>query len=505
MDRGRLPRNVMLMAAVQSWSVVLLVVSTPILLRSLGQQRFGIFLLVSVVIGYVGFLDLGLAPALVRAVAMLRASDDIGALQRVIATAFTLLLLVGALGCISIVVAAPWIGAFVLHVNRHVQPEAVSVVRLAGLGFGVNMALVVFVAVTLGLQRFDIYVVRSLVLSTLTTVGQVGVVLSGGGLVRVAQVSVAASVVSILLFAIVVKRLLPRISFVPGWDRRAMRQLVGFGGVKFANQIASQASFQVDRSLVAIMLPISNLPVYMIPLGIAQKILVLHGAIASAFFPAASELTHPDDAGRLRHLYLGASRINACAMFPLAAVLVGFSRPILSVWLGSRFEAPAGPVLIVLAFGYALAGLIGLPAQLADATGHPAWTLAMTTVAGLFGIPLTVVALLWLGPVGAAMAYVAVLIPVGLGFASIVQSRLLHISWPTVIRVSLGRPALASIPLFVYAVVAGNMIEGPWALGLAVGAGCIGYAVLTWLFGVWTADEMGLVKKLIGRRLESTA
>ena len=66
----RVARNVLYGAAGQLWSLILLVITIPIVVRGLGESAYGVFVLVSVLLSYVAFLDLGLTPAVVRSIAV---------------------------------------------------------------------------------------------------------------------------------------------------------------------------------------------------------------------------------------------------------------------------------------------------------------------------------------------------------------------------------------------------------------------------------------------------
>ena len=81
----------------RAWSAVLLFITIPIVVHGIGTAAYGIFTVVSVVLGYVAFLDFGLTAAVVRSVSRHRAAGDSRALERAVGTAFTLLIGLGLL------------------------------------------------------------------------------------------------------------------------------------------------------------------------------------------------------------------------------------------------------------------------------------------------------------------------------------------------------------------------------------------------------------------------
>ena len=69
-----LARNILFSVATQAWIIVLSLVTIRIVIHGVGADAYGVFLIASLLLGYVAFLDLGLTPAVVRSIAQHRAS-----------------------------------------------------------------------------------------------------------------------------------------------------------------------------------------------------------------------------------------------------------------------------------------------------------------------------------------------------------------------------------------------------------------------------------------------
>src|SRR5947209_11345703 len=156
--------------------------------------------------------------------------------------------------------------------------------------------------------------------------------------------------------------------------------------MKFASQLAGLVTFQLDRVIVAAFLPIAQVTYYAVPVTITQKLTLVQASFSTAFFPAASELHAARDRARLLRLYLGAQKLMLTIGIPLVVLLAVLSRPLLSTWLGPHFGAASGDILAVLALGYGLTLLTGVPALIADATGHPHWTATAAVVSAVLNL-----------------------------------------------------------------------------------------------------------------------
>jgi O-antigen/teichoic acid export membrane protein len=94
----------------------LTIITIPIVLHGLGEEAFGIYVLVGVLLSYVGFLDLGLTPAVVRSIAIHYAAGTPEKLSRLLGTAMTLLLTMGVIGGLAIALLAPLAVRSIFHV-----------------------------------------------------------------------------------------------------------------------------------------------------------------------------------------------------------------------------------------------------------------------------------------------------------------------------------------------------------------------------------------------------
>jgi len=476
--------NLLFTTASYAWSAVVLVVSVPILVHGLGASRYGVFALASLVLGYAALLDLGLTPAVVRAIAIHSATQDRRAIGRIIGTAFTLFIAIGVVGGVVLFAVAPLIVTHFLHLPAGLETDARFVLQVTAVGFALNMALTLFTAIPQGVQRLDIFSSRTIFLTTLTAAAQITAVKLGGGLRWVALATLAVNILGILIFVVVSRRLLPEISFWPRLDRWAVRQLAGFGAMKFISQLAWLGTFQLDRIIVAAFLPIAQVTYYAVPVTLTQKFTLVQASVSTAVFPAASEMHSVNAQDRLQRLYLSATKLMLMLTLPLVILVALLAHPLMSAWLGASFGDASAGILALLALGYGLTLLTGVPALIADATGHPHWTAAAATASAIINITLTLLFVPRYGAIGAAYALVINNALQGVVFILIVQTKLVRLPLLRVLRESVLRPALAGAGLAIYALLVRGWIANFAELILAGALGVAVYGALTLLAGV---------------------
>lgn len=137
-------------------------VMSPFLVRHLGNGGYGFWELLMGLVGYLGVLDMGIGPAVVRHVALARGQNDSTRLMQVINTGFFTFLCAGAAGALLVLVISihpQWLfGTLPFSLT-----EGREVMAIAALMFLLTFSRATFTASLMGMQRHRIVnAVRSL-------------------------------------------------------------------------------------------------------------------------------------------------------------------------------------------------------------------------------------------------------------------------------------------------------------------------------------------------------
>jgi len=358
------------------------------------------------------------------------------------------------------------------------------------------MLLVVFAGIVQGLQRLDIFASRTVVLSTFTSVAQVAAVTLGGGLRWLVLATVIVSVLSFVIFVVAARRLLPGVSLRPRFDPKAIRELADFAVFRFINQASGQVTFQLDPIIIGIFQPVATVAFYAVPLSVTQKFHVVEDSVASAYFPAAVELHSRSEIERLNRLYLTAIKLVFVAMAFLIVICAGYAHAILSAWVGPDIADHASGIFALLAIGYGLSALIGIPSQAADATGHQRWTAAFAVGSAVIQLGLALILVPRLGPIGAAAALVINVVAQGSIFVWLVHHRFLKIPLLVVAMRTFTRPSLAALSLVIFVLMTRNQVGSVGALLLDLIVASLLFVSFTFLFRVWNHQELAVADQI---------
>jgi O-antigen/teichoic acid export membrane protein len=149
-------RNSLLNFAGQVVTICVIVVILPLIIGSLGLERFGLLTLAWVVPEYFAFLDLGLGRASSKYVAEALGREDKEHVSRFAWTAVIVQMVIGCLGALALIGLAPFLTDHLLNVSPTVASEAKVMFALAALSIPVVLVSNSFIGFLAAGQRFDL-------------------------------------------------------------------------------------------------------------------------------------------------------------------------------------------------------------------------------------------------------------------------------------------------------------------------------------------------------------
>lgn len=402
--------------------------TVPLVVRGLGDAGYGVYALITAIVGYFAIFDINVTAGSVKHIAAhwaqgMQKNDppdaDTGsagttgtsrgpgtAIDQTITFGLLVYSALGLAGGIAVWASAPWLVRDVFDVPDALKDSAGAALRLAAAGFMVGQLQSYLDSVPQSLLRYDSSARLDVLFGSAVPLATVLVLMLGGGLYQVILLRVATSSLHCLLLWRTIRRLLPTLRL--RWPASALRRsLLHFSAYACLNRFAAMSYAYADKLMIGALVGVAGLAVYAVASTLANRLLGLTGRLASVLFPAASALAANDELPRLAAIYLTASRyltfING-AMLLLVAV---FAEPILQYWMSADFARRGATVLAVMALSQFIDALTALPSLVNDGMGHPAVTGGFALARALLGLVTVYLGVLLAGIDGAAWGHLA--------------------------------------------------------------------------------------------------
>jgi O-antigen/teichoic acid export membrane protein len=461
----------------------------PFLVHRLGNAEYGIWVLVFTLTGYMGVLDLGIRPAVVRFVSKYKALDDHQNVNAVVNTSLAVFCFVAVLVVAAAFVLAPYMERFF-----QIEPGLESKARMLTIIIGLNVALsfpfgVIGAVLGGGLQRFDISNGIQILILMVRTAAIVLAVKAGHGIVAMGVIVLVASVVGYSLRYLAIRRQFPQFRLNLRLASRAtLRTIFNYSLFAFLMAIASQMTYRSSSVILGAFLSVGAVTLFWIPWGLIEAARELVHLFTIVLIPRVSELEARKDTAGIYDVLVRGTRFVMLISLPAGIMFIGRGRNFIELWMGPEYAETALLLTIM-----AIPQFVAMPQRVASSIlfgiGKHKWLCVVALVESLVNVLLSIFLVKRYGLIGAA---------VGLSIPVLVSNSLFHpIYTCRVIRYPLTRylwkgmlgPSLSVIPAVIYLLLSRGVRHSNWFTFAAEGA-LIGvlFLVPAWWLVLW--DEV---------------
>lgn len=399
-------RNTAFSAADHLWMLLLWAVSTPIFINVLGEDLFGVWILINALIGLGGVMSFGFGEATIRFVAHYRAIGEADTVRRVVETSGVMYAVTTALFSAGIWAGSGWITATVFDLTGAAAEPAVTALHIAALALMVTAFLKTFEAAINGCERFDVTARVSMITRSFIILSNVALVLAGFGLPALLGTALAGLTGQMVaLFVIARRRFVPGLRPL-GWaDRAVTGEILRFGLQSWLQIVAGAMSNIADRFLVGALVGPAEAGIYAVCLQLAQQIhLLLYRGLAWLMPLASRDTATGPGIETMLTGYRAGIALSLAMVAAVAMPIYVLAPQALTVWVGPDFAAQGTVVLQLLLVYFALQCLAVPGFFLVNGAGYPGWNAASGLLHGVVILGMTALLLPRLGLAGIGLA-----------------------------------------------------------------------------------------------------
>jgi O-antigen/teichoic acid export membrane protein len=370
--------------------LVVAMLAIPLLVKGLGNERFGVLALSWVVLGYFGVFDFGLGRVITKMIGEKLGSNQSEDVPLIFWTGLLFLLLLGLVMTAILYFISPLLVFRLLKISAALQQEALRAFRILS-------ASVIFIILTVGLRAVQEAYQKFAVLNVIRTINGVLIYLAPLALIPfTTQISLYVLVLAGVRFLVMVINAVacalqfPQIRRAVRLDMRLAKPMFQLGGWMSISNLIGPVMVYFDRFLMGAWISVAAVTFYVTPYEVVTKLLVIVSAVVQVLFPAFS-MSFSVDRVKSSLLYGRAIRFLLFAFFPIVLAIILFSRIGLTLWLTPEFAEKSTRVAQWLAIGV----FLNAPGQIAyiflQAGGRPDLTAKLHLVetplylAALFG------------------------------------------------------------------------------------------------------------------------
>ncbi|MBZ5666306.1 MAG: oligosaccharide flippase family protein [Acidobacteriia bacterium] len=324
-------------------------IMTPLILHKIGVAGYGTWAVFLAINGLTSLADLGLVGTLSKFVAEYHARRDLDGLTRLLSSGLTLFLLLDVAIAAVLWIASPLLASKLFRGSTVPSGELTLLLRCFLIVIATNLLTQLFASVTTGLQRLDLTNIMSAGNVLLSAFFGALLLLRGWSLRGLIYGYIASGIVTVAIYLIIVRSLLPQVALNPmRFDRIEARKMFGYSLRLYITQAAVAVHNQVEKVFLAMLVGVDPVGWYDIASDVALKVRGSIGFILSPVLPAASELNALGDEARIKELYFRTHKYLALCGVPVICYVVAISNRFVELWIGSSMKLIALPLSVIL-------------------------------------------------------------------------------------------------------------------------------------------------------------
>lgn len=382
---------------------------TPAIVKALGNYDYGLWEIVFSLVGYMGLLDIGMRPTVVRYVAKFHALSDRSSLDKLFTTSFSFSAFIGFVACMILMLWA--------FINPELLAEEKTdssryVLFLSIIAFQVLIQFPGYVAECFhaGYQRYHLFNSITIVNTIIGNTIIYYMLTHGYGLLTLAIGNAIGLITKyIIYFALLFFERFGgfRLRF-RDLSREMLELLLTFGGKSLAAAIASTVSGSISTLAIGFFLGPAAIPFYSIPSKLVVILSSISTAITSAFMPAFSQLNALKQKNILQSTYITSTKYICGIIFPLIIGISMLGKPFLARWMGTEYAEQGAVILYLLAISHIVSLMNPLFNQLLTGINRIEFLIKFRVISAILLVITTLILINQIGLAGVALALLIV-------------------------------------------------------------------------------------------------
>lgn len=329
-------------------SLVIALLSTPLLLGYLGNEQYGIWATILSITSWINYCDVGIGHGLRNLLSKQLAQEDISSAKKAIATAYICMtgisfVLLIVLCCTTFIVNWKWV------FNTTIDVE--NAILISFIFICVNFVLVLCNTILYALQKSEGVSIRGIFIQIINIIGLIALKRIGNS--SITYVAILFGVSTTFTYVITSFRLIRKYNFVrfsiKDFDTLYIKNICNVGIKFFIIQISVIFMYTVDNIIITRLFGASAVTSY----SMVDKVYTAgYGVFAAVMVPFWSAATQALAKKNYDWFDNTIKKLNFITLiFSIGYIIVGICfQTISNIWLGTKLEYPKGLITVMVVY-----------------------------------------------------------------------------------------------------------------------------------------------------------
>lgn len=373
-------------------NILIMFIMSPVIVRSLGNRDYGVWEIIMSVVGYMGLLDLGVGPALLRYVAVAHGREDRHQMQQIISSALVFFIIIGAVAVAGLVTLSFYPNLLVWKEQVNAD-YLVTVILLFAANATLLFPLNVLTAILMGVQsHYLINFTRGLSGAIRAIIAYyLLVTFPLKGLIVLAMLEPIFNLIHLVIFSVALRcdKNIPSFS-LSACSISTMKELFGYGGKSATLMIASRVQNASLPFVISATLGVSSIVYFTLPSRLIDYAKGLSLAMGFPLTPYFAAQMIGEDRSTVKANWLQTSLVLMIITTAMSLVIFFCGESFLSIWIGKEYSLAGRGVLYCLVIALFVESVAPNASRILMASGHHGKAAFVWLVLAVMSIPLAI-------------------------------------------------------------------------------------------------------------------
>lgn len=326
---------------------------TPIMIRILGQNEYGLYQLVLSVVNYLNLMNLGFNGAYIRYFALAKAKDNDNEVADINGLFMKVFLVITAL-CLCIGGVIYFNIGFLgnrLSVADYIIAKKLLIIMVINLALSFPNSL--YVAYMSANERFVYQKVVEIILNIAIPILNLPLLYIGCGSVGIVSVTLLLTIIRLILniwFCYAKLQMKVNLNF---FDKSIFKELLGYTFFIFLSDMVDQLNSNVDKFLLGRLTGTISVAIYSVGYNLKNYYTTVSWIVPEMYIPEANRLAIDDTKEKdLTNVFMKVGKINNYLMLLALSGFFLIGRQFVSMWVGDEYRISYYATLILMLAGY---------------------------------------------------------------------------------------------------------------------------------------------------------
>ena len=313
---------------------------TPFLIKNLGQSEYGLYSLISSIIGYLTVLDLGFGNAIIVYTAKYREQKKYEEEKKLHGMFLIIFIIIGVIATIlglTLYMLVPTIFGDTMTISELGKAKIMMLILTFNLAF--TFPFSIYSSIINAYEKFTFQKISSMLSSILKPILMIPLLLLGFKSITMAiTVTLVNIFIMLLNYSYCKTKLNIKIKFM-GFDKKLFKEILGYSFFIFLSVAVDKINWSLDQFILGAVAGTIQVSIYATATQLNSLFINLSSAVSGVLLPKMSKMiANNSTKEELTNEFIKVGRIQYLVVFLMVSGLILFGKEFIYAWVGYEFK-----------------------------------------------------------------------------------------------------------------------------------------------------------------------